>query len=58
MKKISNNDLNELIDLFARIQGEIHTYSHVEPLIPNKLMLAINDYQDKLLAELDKRQED
>ena len=58
MKKISKNELEELIDLFARINTDLQKYSHVSHLIPKRITNGIDKYTDELIEESDRRQDE
>jgi hypothetical protein len=56
MKNIYQNDLEELNALMNRILGEIQTYSHVSELLPKSLMKGIEDFDRKVIDEIERRE--
>lgn len=57
LKKLSNNDLQELMNLIGRIKHEIKDYVHVSELLPKSILNSINEYDEKLLNEDERRYE-
>jgi glutathionyl-hydroquinone reductase len=57
MKKIYQNDLEELASLMNRILGEIDTYRHVSEFLPKSLINEINKFDEKIMKELERRDE-
>jgi hypothetical protein len=56
MQNLSNLDLSELICLSNRIENEIKQFCHVSEHLPKSLVNSLNVYKEKLLKELDKRE--
>ena len=57
MKNLSQNDLEELQDLMARIQNEISTYRHVRKHLPKPLTDALGTFQVALIKEAYRRED-
>jgi hypothetical protein len=57
MKKIYQNDLEELSALINRILGEIDRYRHVSEFLPKSLINEINKFDEKVIKELERRDE-
>jgi hypothetical protein len=58
MKKIYQNDLEELECLMNRISFEIEKYSHVSEHLPKKLLNELEKFSDKVNDELNRREEE
>lgn len=57
LNNCSNNQLNEAINLVNSLIGEIEQrYLHVE-IMPASILKSIKDFQTKLFAEYDKRED-
>lgn len=56
MKKIYQNDLEELNALMNRILQEIEKYSHVSEYLPKKLVDQLNNFDAKVNDELERRE--
>jgi hypothetical protein len=56
LKDLSDNDLKELQNLMYRITNEIDTFKHVSDFIPNKIVLSIDKFKDKVNTECNKRE--
>jgi len=56
LKKIYQNDLEELKTLISRMQREIETYSHVSEYLPKSLMKELESFDEKILHELERRE--
>lgn len=56
MKKIYQNDLEELNALMNRILGEIETYSHVSEYLPKTLLSQLQEFDEKVTNELERRE--
>lgn len=54
-KKLSYNELSELINLMADIQSRIEYYCHVAEFLPKSITNVLNHYQEELGEEYDKR---
>jgi hypothetical protein len=57
MKNIDQNSLEELNALINRIAGEIEKYKHVSEYLPKTLINAINNFDMKIINELESREE-
>jgi hypothetical protein len=56
MKKIYQNDLEELNALMTRIIGEIEKYSHVSEYLPKTLVSQLHEFDEKVINELERRE--
>ena len=56
MKKIYQNDLEELNALMTRIIGEIEKYSHVSEYLPKTLVNLLHEFDEKVINELERRE--
>ena len=56
LKDLSDNDLKELQNLMYSITNEIDTFKHVSDFIPNKVVLSIDKFKDKVNTECNKRE--
>ena len=56
LKKIYQNDLEELNALMNRILGEIETYSHVSEYLPKSLTKELEKFDIEIIHELERRE--
>ena len=56
MKKIYQNDLEELKALINRMQREIENYSHVSEYLPKSLTKELESFDEKIIHELERRE--
>lgn len=56
LKDLSDSDLKELQNLMYSITNEIDTFKHVSDFIPNKVVLSIDKFKDKVNTECNKRE--
>ena len=56
INKLSDNELKELQNLMYRITNEIDTFKHVSDFIPNKVVLSIDKFKEKVNTECNKRE--
>lgn len=56
MKNLSNNSLNELLELYNRMQTEIHTFSHVSEYVGKSVIRAVKKERNKVITELTVRE--
>lgn len=57
MKNISQNSLEELLDMMSKIQHIVDSYSHVNEFVPKNIINALLNYQEKLYTEDERRAE-
>ena len=55
IKKASDNDLSELLDLFGQIINRMNDYSHVEDYCKT-IYKKVEDFQSQLYKELEFRE--
>jgi hypothetical protein len=58
LKKISDNELSELMDLMTHVNAKLHDYLHVTDYLPIPLKNQIESFSVKLNNEFDRREDE
>lgn len=58
LKKLSDIQVSELVDLCSHILNEIDSYTHVAEFIPSSIEANTRAFYDKLTAEINRREND
>lgn len=56
LKKLSDNQVSELVDLCSHLLNEIDSYSHVSEFIPPSIEANTREFYDQLVQEINKRE--
>lgn len=56
MKNLSYNSLEELLELYNRMQTELQTFSHVEEYVGKSVIRAVEKERNKVITELTVRE--
>jgi ferredoxin-fold anticodon binding domain-containing protein len=57
IKKINQNELEELLALTEQLNKRINDYSHVSQHLPKIMLIELHNFYDKLMVEVDRRDE-
>jgi len=57
LQRISDSSLSEVLNLYGVLNYQIERYSHIKEILPDNLLKALTEAQQKAMDELDRRKD-